>query len=206
MASVFGVFTISEDNEAGAPPSVPKFGILTLRGEGCKILEHLQRNKKYKLPLQIKTRNNRFELSINHYEVPDEVDVVFPSAKDAVIEAFKPIAPSEAGRNIGNNKLVLGIVIKHQIKQIKNGQRMGITEISDISASIKSQNTLSIKWFNEPEFANRYNSGSTCYFLVDIKENKTGYGGLSVTGTCVIPVLAAEDVDVFDDQGTSEWF
>lgn len=202
MASVFGAFSISEDNDASAPPSIPMFGTLTLKGDGCKILEHLKRGGTYKLSLLIKTRSNRLELSKTRYEVPEDVNIAFPEPKDLVIKAFSPIDPNKASKHLGYNKLIRGVVIKYQIKQTKNGQRIGITEISDVSTSFSNKDRLSVLWFSEPEFAKRYNIGSTCYFLVDIKENETGYVGLTVIGTCVIPVFTLDDVEV---QELSEW-
>ena len=205
IASVFGVFAVSEDNEASAPPSIPLFGILTLWGEACKILDHLKRGGMYKLLLLIKTRNNRFELSTSHYEIPEEIDAILPEPKDIVTKAFEPILPSEAGRHLGNNKLIHGRVIKYHTKLTQNDKRMGITEISDVNVSLVNNILLSILWFNEPDFAERYKVGSICYFLVDIDIKETGYIGLSVIGTCVIPVLLMDDIDFYDDQELSEW-
>src|SRR5665647_488023 len=90
-------------------------------------------------------------------------------------------------------------------KLTQNDKRMGITEISDVNVSLVNNILLSILWFNEPDFAERYKVGSICYFLVDIDIKETGYIGLSVIGTCVIPVLLMDDIDFYDDQELSEW-
>lgn len=174
-----------------------KFGILNFWGEeACSLAPKFEVDGCYKVEVGVKEFTNRYALSINDATTTIEsIELDVPPVKEIMPIFFPPIPVSQAAFNIGEKGdlvLIRGRVDSSNTTLTKKGDMMGILNLFEDTVQLKdikadSNNKIKILFFQAPEMAIKWMTGSEVLVLCEISQ-KEGYA-VSGFGSLVIPII-----------------
>lgn len=209
-AKVFGLFAGTGKDEK----YTTKLGILMLWGDACQTIDKLEKDQCYTSTIGIRDYEDHYELSTNEPLSLQSVELELPRAAEMITEFFEPIPVGQARYNLGkvnvrgDYKLVKGRIENGHINLSKAGKNLGFLTIIDPDASLSdlrdqnSESRATIMFTDAPEFANRYMSGSDCYFLVEISMSEQF--GLSMFGQVIIPIMGIPNPETLPDSAQQQ--
>lgn len=212
LGKVYGVFEGIPSNDTDAPKLPAQFGVLTLWGDACKFLDDVKKGNAYTSSFSVKRveEDNHYELSLNNYvKAVPLTGKTFPTAKEIIEKYSMPFPVSHAAHHMGDRKVIHGRIIRAFTRLGKgNNKLMGYTILIDANADVDTiraggRNTgkeLSVLW-SASDMASEYPAMTECYVMAKIGQGNSQFGGLSVFGDFIVPlVVADEGMDkIFDD-------
>lgn len=174
-----------------------KFAIVNFWGdEACSLVPKFEKDGCYKIEASVKEFENRYALSINDATTTIEsIELDVPPVKEIMPIFFPPIPVSQAAFNLGEKGdlvLIRGRVDSSALTLTKKGDSMGILNLFEDTVQLKdikadANNKLKIMFFQAPEMAIKWMTGSEVLVLCEISQ-KEGYA-VSGFGSLVIPII-----------------
>lgn len=194
LATVFGIFA-----GAGESDLVTKPGLLNLWGDACQSLSKFVPGKAYISSFGVEEYENYYGLS-----VPDVGSIDLEESKleigkpaDVINKFFPEVAISALEYNISKDnsdlKLVRGRIRSGRKGVSGNGNPMGFLTLMEGSGTLKDikdgkSGSVSIIFFDSPDYAIRYTYGSEVYVLCEVQASEKY--GVSCIGRFIIPIMA----------------
>lgn len=192
LASVFGIFAGYGESELGTKP-----GILNLWGDACQSLKNFEVGKAFTGDFGVEEYENYYSLSMSESVTLEESNMDIPKPRDIVPKFFPVINIRDAEFNLSSDradlKLLKGRVRSGRTGLTGTGDMMGFLTLIDDTASLKDikrgeSASATVIFFDSPEFATQYATGSELYVLCEIQESEKY--GLSIIGRFVVPIMA----------------
>jgi hypothetical protein len=176
---------------------------LILEEDACRILEYIEKGKCYKIRCNAWFVDGHYRLTLKKFELPDPMDTVLPSINDLILRFASPIDIDKiTEQEVGKFKTVQGIVKNSKTSVNKHGNTQG--NMTLISTNYKSRSYLNLVFWNAPEYAIRYSSGSEVYVVCDLQ--KTEQYGISGIGHFVVPVIKTNRILTAPLVEVSDWW
>lgn len=192
LSSVFGIFAGHGDSELRTKP-----GILNLWGDACQSLKNFEVGKAYIGNFGVEEYENYYSLSASDSAALEESNMDIPRPRDIVPKFFPVISVRDAEFNLSSDKsdlkLLKGRVRSGRTGLTGAGDQMGFLTLIDDTASLKDikrgeNASATVIFFDSPEFATRYATGSELYVICEIQASEKY--GLSIIGRFIIPIMA----------------
>jgi hypothetical protein len=154
----YGLFVNEELGDIFGESLKTSISELILEEEACRILDHIEKGKCYKIRCNAWLEDDHYRLTLKKFELPEPTDTALPSLNDLIHHRLA--APIDIDRitekNIGKFKIVHGIVKSSRTSINRRGNMQG--NMTLISTNYKSRTYLTIVWWNAPEFATKDSS------------------------------------------------